>query len=334
MLGSREQELTQGASIMNAAESLTLSHTPNETTGEPIDSEELTTMIQNRIEELETATTTLLVDADERDIINSIKKANREMTQLIRAQGDQSEKLGILHRKYMELFQDMKRLEKEHTKLKKREDIIIREKDAARNDMTRAISVKSKLENLCRELQRENRRIKEESNLLVLKEQQEREELNLKFHSALWDIKTKPDEELYHDHQGQSDEAKKLREKLRNFMRQYDLREIHFERVMRSKDIELQLYEAKIAQQRQVAEQESVRASSLRNQVETFVKTETELRKQLGVYVEKFRQVEETLNKSNELFSTFRREMEQVSILYSITWIYIYHLTFLFYSIR
>jgi hypothetical protein len=52
------------------------------------------------------------------------------MTQLIRAQGDQSEKLGILHRKYMELFQDMKRLEKEHTKLKKREDIIIREKDA------------------------------------------------------------------------------------------------------------------------------------------------------------------------------------------------------------
>lgn len=52
--------------------------------------------------------------------------------------------------------------------------------------------------------------------------------------------------------------------------------------------------------------------NSLKEQVETFTKTETELRKQLNVYVDKFKQVEETLNKSNELFLTFRKEMEQV----------------------
>jgi len=50
----------------------------------------------------------------------------------------------------------------------------------------------------------------------------------------------------------------------------------------------------------------------LKEQIETFTKTETELRKQLNVYVDKFKQVEETLNKSNELFLTFRKEMEQV----------------------
>jgi hypothetical protein len=50
----------------------------------------------------------------------------------------------------------------------------------------------------------------------------------------------------------------------------------------------------------------------LKEQVETFTKTEAELRKQLNVYVDKFKQVEETLNKSNELFLSFRKEMEQV----------------------
>ncbi len=100
--------------------------------GEFLDSDELTNMIQHRIEELETATTTLLVDADERDIINSIKKANREMSQLLRAQGDQSEKLSILQQRYMDLFRDMKRLEKEYSRLKKREESMVKETETGK----------------------------------------------------------------------------------------------------------------------------------------------------------------------------------------------------------
>ena len=65
----------------------------------------------------------------------------------------------------------------------------------------------------------------------------------------------------------------------------------------------------------------------------TFSQTETELRTQLNIYVEKFKQVsrrfctwtndnmvntdqmqvEETLNNSNDLFLTFRKEMEEMS---------------------
>jgi len=51
----------------------------------------------------------------------------------------------------------------------------------------------------------------------------------------------------------------------------------------------------------------------LRNQIANFVHTETDLRKQLASYVEKFKQVEDTLNKSNELFTTFRSEMEAMT---------------------
>ena len=45
----------------------------------------------------------------------------------------------------------------------------------------------------------------------------------------------------------------------------------------------------------------------------TFSQTETELRSQLNIYVEKFKQVEDTLNNSNDLFLTFRKEMEDMS---------------------
>lgn len=101
---------------------------------------------------------------------------------------------------------------------------------------------------------------------------------------------------------------------------------------MRTKEIEVQWNMARYEQQKKTAEGEASRARQLNSQVLTFSKTETELRNQLNVYVEKFKQVcylcpsiarrgqaltneevEDTLNNSNDLFLTFRKEMEDMS---------------------
>ncbi|KAI1776461.1 myosin-like coiled-coil protein-domain-containing protein [Hypoxylon cercidicola] len=101
---------------------------------------------------------------------------------------------------------------------------------------------------------------------------------------------------------------------------------------MRTKEIEVQWNMARYEQQKKSAETETNRARQLNSQVLTFSKTETELRSQLNVYVEKFKQVcalcpsiarrakaltneevEDTLNNSNDLFLTFRKEMEDMS---------------------
>ncbi|KAF2842714.1 hypothetical protein M501DRAFT_993463 [Patellaria atrata CBS 101060] len=74
---------------------------------------------------------------------------------------------------------------------------------------------------------------------------------------------------------------------------------------------------------------ESSKSHQLTRQVSTFSQTENELRSQLNIYVEKFKQfmllfqsflpshnfgqVEDTLNNSNDLFLTFRREMEEMN---------------------
>lgn len=50
-----------------------------------------------------------------------------------------------------------------------------------------------------------------------------------------------------------------MKDKFRSFLEQYELREKHFKSVVRSKDLELQLYEAKLQQQKQLTEQEMIK---------------------------------------------------------------------------
>ena len=64
-----------------------------------------------------------------------------------------------------------------------------------------------------------------------------------------------------------------VRERLKDILRQYELRERHFECVIRSKELEVLLSRARAAEQKQLAEGEKARAD----------KAEAEVRSLLGV---------------------------------------------------
>ncbi|CAJ0749449.1 15789_t:CDS:10, partial [Entrophospora sp. SA101] len=276
----------------------------------PLDPQELNNMIQNKISQLETESS--LEDEEEKAISKAVKKASKEIKEIINSHDDQLEKIDTIQQRYMELFQEMKRLERDYAKMKKRNELLQKEKDSTKNELAKSNSVKHKFENICRELHKENKRIKEESKRLAASEQQKREELSSKFENTIWEIKSKMEEDT-DEKKKRAEDNEMLKDKFRSFLEQYELREKHFNSVVRSKDLELQLYEAKLHQQKQLTDQEIVKVNSLKEQVENFTKTEVELRKQLSTYVEKFKQVEETLNKSNELFLSFRKEMEQMN---------------------
>jgi hypothetical protein len=72
---------------------------------------------------------------------------------------------------------------------------------------------------------------------------------------------------------------------------QYELRELHFSSLLRQKELEIQAQLAMLEQQRKASEMESTKSHQLTRQVTTFSQTETELRSQLNIYVEKFKQV-------------------------------------------
>lgn len=113
---------------------------------------------------------------------------------------------------------------------------------------------------------------------------------------------------------------------------------------MRTKELEVQYNMARYEREKAALDAETAQVRQLNNQIQAFTKTESDLRGQLNVYVEKFKQVsdtklftqadgvvspaqcsdrkqqltrhgqvEDTLNNSNDLFLTFRREMEDMS---------------------
>jgi hypothetical protein len=83
----------------------------------------------------------------------------------------------------------------------------------------------------------------------------------------------------------------RFRQRFKSLIDQYELRELHFHSLMRTKELEVQYNLARYEREKKNAEAEMARSRQLNSQVQTFSKTETELRQQLNVYVDKFKQV-------------------------------------------
>ena len=81
---------------------------------------------------------------------------------------------------------------------------------------------------------------------------------------------------------------------------------------MRTKECEVQLSLARAEEQRKRAEDEMKKSRTLNSQVSTFSQTETELRSQLNIYVEKFKQASLSLPKllaANSLYLLFASQI-------------------------
>lgn len=276
-----------------------------------LDSTEASKLVAQRISQLEH-------DAagekdQEAEIEREVKKANREL-QSQTARMSEIQKIDHLTKRCQDLLRDMKQHERESIKNKKRADQLQKEKDHARNELTKHTGLREKLEKLCRELQKENNKLKNENKTLT--DTQRRNE-------TAWDEKYSALLQTLDDYQEEKDNPRKqvvdmdleelFKSRFKSLIDQYELRELHFHSLMRTKELELQFNMSKYDKEKKNSEVESARAKQLNTQVQTFSKTEAELRNQLNVYVDKFKQVEDTLNNSNDLFLTFRKEMEDMS---------------------
>ncbi|KAJ5389546.1 uncharacterized protein N7496_000614 [Penicillium cataractarum] len=250
----------------------------------------------------------------EQEIEREVKKATRDLNQLLNNIESPMTRLETVHKKYTELLADMKKLDRDYSKSKKRADQLQKDQEKGKSELNKTVTMKDKLEKLCRELTKENKKVKDENKKLDDTEKKARLIVNERLDSLLYDIQDvmaakgnprneKVDIDL--------DEA--LRAKLKTISEQFDTRELHYKSLLRSKDAEIQSLTAKYEEQRRTADNETARGRALSAQVSTFSHTEAELRSQLNIYVEKFKQVEDTLNNSNELFLTFRKEMEEMS---------------------
>ncbi|KAJ6161386.1 hypothetical protein N7470_004782 [Penicillium chermesinum] len=250
----------------------------------------------------------------EMEIEREVKKATRDLNQLLNTIESPMVKLETVHKRYTDLLADMKKLDRDHAKSKKRADQLQKDQEKGKSELNKTVTMKDKLEKLCRELTKENKKVKDENKKLEENDKRARIVVNERLDSLLWDIqdvmasKQNPRAETL-----DIDLNEAVRLKIKTLCDQFEMRDIYFKSLLRGKDLEIQLTTAKYEEQRRAAENEAARGRALSAQVSTFSHTEAELRSQLNIYVEKFKQVEDTLNNSNELFLTFRKEMEEMS---------------------
>ncbi|KAL4656882.1 gamma-taxilin-like isoform X2 [Arapaima gigas] len=233
------------------------------------------------------------------------------------------EKLAALCKKYADLLEESRSMQKQMKGLQKKQSQIIKEKIQLQGEHSKAILARSKLESLCRELQRHNKTLKEENLQRAREYDERRKEATLHFQMTLNEIEAQMEQHSAHNGKLRQ-ENMELAEKLKKLIEQYELREEHIDKVFKHKELQQQLVDAKLQRttelMREVEEKHQrerdfllKEATESRRKCELMKEQESQLKQQLSLYMDKFEEFQTTLAKSNEVFTTFRQEMEKMT---------------------
>ncbi|KAI4882106.1 hypothetical protein NFI96_000105 [Prochilodus magdalenae] len=134
------------------------------------------------------------------------------------------EKVETVLKKYAELLQEQRGEQRELKLLQKRQGLLVKQKDQLQFEHSRAILARSKLESLCRELQRHNRTLKEDMLQRCREDEKKRTEITTHFQSTLVDIQAQIE---HHSNRNNKlcQENSELADKLKSIIEQYEQRE-------------------------------------------------------------------------------------------------------------
>ncbi|CAH0730795.1 unnamed protein product, partial [Brenthis ino] len=233
------------------------------------------------------------------------------------------EKLSLVCKKYVQTADDNKKLQFYIKQSDKRYALLLKEKEQLQHEFNKTILVKSKLENLCRELQKQNKAIKEESLLKIREEEERRKETQAKFQNTLTEI-TSLLQQNNEKNAKLRDDNISMTEKFKSVVQQYQLREQQVDKMAKQMALESQLSDAKLQKaslehqaerERILAEMEQLKVTlaQYRAKIMELQGTETALKGQLAVYTDKYDEFQNALVKSNQVFGGFKEQMEKMS---------------------
>ncbi|NXE48962.1 TXLNB protein, partial [Casuarius casuarius] len=233
------------------------------------------------------------------------------------------EKLDLLFKKYAELLEEHRAEQKQLKYLQKRQAQVIKEKDQLQSEHSRAILARSKLESLCRELQRHNKTLKDETIQRAREEDEKRKEITNHFQGTLSEIQAQIEQQSERNMK-LCQENTELAEKLKSIIDQYELREEHLDKIFKHRELQQKLVDAKLEQSQEMMKEAEERhqkekeyllnqAAEWKLQAKMLKEQETILQAQITLYSERFEEFQKTLTKSNEVFASFKQEMEKMT---------------------
>ncbi|KAG9087084.1 hypothetical protein FRC06_002747 [Ceratobasidium sp. 370] len=265
-----------------------------------------------------------VLEEEEVTVEEEERRLAEEARQTVRGAPD-----SVVQTKYIELFQEMKRLEREHAKEKQK---LTKDKDAAKTQYNKASQARAKLESLARELQKDNKKLREDTRRLTISFEEARDEINQVKDElvqrqlarpsffARHVVPLHPRKPLQENGAQQSadivvkfvpeDEAEAaraveelldgvVRERLKDVLRQYERRERHFEAVVRSKELEVLLARARVEEQKGCVEVARRMARAAEQQNAALQMELEEMQRQEAALAEKIQQCLQALGKSS-----------------------------------
>ncbi|XP_046956624.1 gamma-taxilin-like isoform X3 [Lynx rufus] len=207
------------------------------------------------------------------------------------------EKLAALCKTYADLLEESRNVQKQMKVLQKKQAQIIKEKVHLQSEHSKAILARSKLESLCRELQRHNKTLKEENMQQAQEEEEHRREATARFQFTLSEIQAQLEQHDIHNAKLRQENTE-LGEKLKKLIEQYALREEHINKVFKHKELQQQLVDAKLQQTTELIEEADEKhqrerefllkeATESRHRYEEMKREEAQLKEQMTKKIKK-----------------------------------------------
>uniref|UniRef100_A0A8C3AG17 Taxilin beta b n=1 Tax=Cyclopterus lumpus TaxID=8103 RepID=A0A8C3AG17_CYCLU len=232
------------------------------------------------------------------------------------------QKLEAIIKKHAELLEEHRSDQKQLKVLQKKLLQAMKEKDQLQSEHSRAVLARSKLEGLCRELQRHNKTLKEETLQRCREDDLKRKEITTHFQGTLSEIQAQIEE-----HSSRNTklclENSALAEKLKGLISQYDQRE-NLEKVFKHRDLKEKLLDTKLAQANMILKETEEKhklerelmlkqATVYKSKVKVMREQENDMRIQLEMYSAKFDEFQGTVSKSNSVYSDFKQDMDKMT---------------------
>ncbi|XP_056419312.1 beta-taxilin [Hyla sarda] len=259
----------------------------------------------------------------DKKILKGLGKEAALLLQSLNKLNTPEEKLEALTKKYAELLEEHRIEQKQMKQMQKRQVQLVKEKDLLQSEHNKAILARSKLESLCRELQRHNKTLKEETIQRAREDDEKRKEITNHFQITLADIQSQIEQQSERN-TALCQENAELAEKLKSIVGQYEVREEHLDQIFKQRELQQKLVDARLEQAKELmkeAEEKHKRekdflltqAAEWKLQTNMLKDQETILKTQITLYSERFDEFQSSLTKSNEVFTTFKKEMEKMT---------------------
>ncbi|XP_008397239.1 taxilin beta b [Poecilia reticulata] len=259
----------------------------------------------------------------EKKMLKNLGKEAMLLMQSLNKLDTPEQKLETIIKKHAELLEEHRSDQKQMKTLQKKLLQVMKEKDQLQSEHSRAVLARSKLEGLCRELQRHNKTLKEETLQRCREDDLKRKEITTHFQGTLSDIQAQIEEHSSRNTK-LCQENGALAEKLKALIAQYDQREANLEKVFKHRDLKEKLLETKLEQANLILKEAEGKhklekelllkqVAEYKLQLSGLKEQETDMRSQLDMYSKKFDEFQGTVSKSNSVYSGFKQDMDKMA---------------------